>query len=104
MVDVFLDTVYNAFKPDGKLTYKFQGYFKIVHQQRNHDRLDKRVWLTNVFHFKHFNQFVRGEIKDEIIERVIVNGQTGSSWYFKRFNKINIITVPLVNELKLTTG
>ena len=33
---------------------------------------------SNVFRFKHFNQFVRGEVKDEIVKRVIVNSQTGS--------------------------
>ena len=105
MVHVFLDTVHNAFKPERNLSYKFQDYFEIINQQRNHDdRLDKRVWLTNVFRFKHFNQFVRGEIKDEIIKRVIVNGQTGSSWYFKCFDRLNIIVVPLVNELKLITS
>ena len=84
--------------------YKFQGYFEIINQQREHDRVHKRGWLTNVFRFKHFNQFVRSEIKDEIIKRVIVNDQTGSSWYFKRFNRINIIVVPLVKELKIITG
>ena len=62
------------------------------------------MWLTTVFHFKHFNQFVRGEIKDEIVKGVIVNGQTGSSWYFKRFNRMIIIVVPLLNELKIITG
>ena len=55
--------------------------------------------LTNVFRFNYFNQFVRGEIKHEIVKRVIINGQTGSSWYFKRFNRLNIIVAPLVNEL-----
>ena len=100
MVGVFLDTVY---KPKGNLLHKFQGYFEIINQQREPERTDKRVWLTNVFRFKHFNQFVRGEIKDEIIKRVVANGQTGSSWYLKRFNKINIIVVPLLNELKIMT-
>ena len=104
MVDVFLDIVYNTFKPKGNLSYKFQGYFEIINQQREPERTDKRVSLTNVFCFKHFNQFVRGEIKDEIIKGVIANGQTGSSWYFKRFNRINIIVVPLLNELKIITG
>ena len=78
--------------------------FEIINQQRDTQCIEKRVWLTNVFLFKHFNQFVRGEIKDEIIKRLIINGQTGSSWYFKRFNRLNIIVVPLVNELEIITG
>ena len=104
MIDTFLGVVYDAFKPEQNLLYKFQGYFEIINQQRDAERTEKRVWLTNVFRFKHFNQFVRGEIKDEIVKRVIVNGQTGSSWYFKRFNRINIIVAPLLNELKIITG
>ena len=80
------------------------GNFEIINQQRDTECTEKRVWLTNVFLFNHFNQFVRGEIKDEIIKRLIINGQTGSSWYFKRFNRLSIIVVPLVNELEIITG
>ena len=104
MIDVFLDTVYNAFKPERNLLYKFQGYFEIINHQRDPERTDIRVWLTNVFRFNHFNQFVRGENKDEFVKRVIVNGQTGSSWYFKRFNRLNIIVVRLLYKLKIVTG
>ena len=104
MIDIFLDTVYDVFKPERNLLHKFQGYFEIINHQRDLECTEKRVWITNVFRFKHFNQFVRGEIKDEIVKRVIINGQTGSSWYFKRFNRLNIVVVPLVNELKIITG
>ena len=104
MIDIFLINVYDVFKPERNLLYKFQEYFEIINQQRDPERTEKKVGLTNVFHFKHFNQFVRGEIKEEIIKRVIINGQTGSSWYFKRFNRLNIIIVPLVDELKIITG
>lgn len=83
------------------MIYKFQGYFEIINQQRGpeHVLTDKRVWLTNVYRFKYFSEFVRGEIKGEIIKRIIINGQSGSSWFFKHFNRLNIITVPLLNEL-----
>ena len=104
MVDVFLDTAYHAFNPHQNLMYKFQGYFEIINQQRGNDLNDKRVWLTNVYRFKYFNEFVRGEFKDEIIKRVIVNGKSGSSWFFKRFNRLNIIIVPLLNELRLVAN
>ena len=86
--------------------YKFQGYFEIINQQRGTEFVleDKRVWLTNVYRFKYFNDFVWEEINDEIIKRVIVNRQSGSIWFFKRFNRLNIIAVPLLNELKLVTS
>ena len=105
MVDIFLDVVYHAFESQN-LICKLQGYFEIINQERGPEfnLTDKRVWLTNVYHFKYFNQFVRGEIKDEIIKRVIVNRQSGSSWFFKRFNRLNIIVVPVSNELRIITG
>ena len=105
MVDIFLDVVYHAFESQN-LACKLQGYFEIINQERGPEfnLTDKRVWLTNVYHFKYFNQFVRGEIKEEIIKRVIVNRQSGSSWFFKRFNRLNIIVVPVSNELRIITG
>ena len=84
--------------------YKFQAYFEIVTQQRTPDNdtflIKNRSWITNVFCFKYFNEFLRGELKDEITKRIIHNGLTGSSWFFKRFERLNIIVVPLVKEVK----
>ena len=51
--------------------------------------------MTNTFTTKHFNDFVRGELKDEITKRVIVDGQTGSSWHFKRFERLNVIVTAI---------
>ena len=96
MVDVFLDSIYEIFRPNTEK--KFQGYAEIVNQQRVEIILqDKRVWLTNSFNSKHFNDFFRREIRDEITKRIIANGQTGSSWYFKRFQRLTIIVVSLTN-------
>ena len=59
------------------------------------------VWLTNSFNSKYFNEFVRGEILDEITKRIIVNGQTGSSWHFKRFERLSVIVVLPTDSKKL---
>lgn len=59
--------------------------------------------MTNVFRFNYFNELLRGELKNEIIERVINNGMTGSAWYFKRFERLNVIVVPL-HESKIITS
>ena len=106
MIDVFLDSVRKAFQPQNNLTYNLQGYFEIINQQRGSEfnLTDKRPWLTNVYRFKYFNAFMRVEIKDEMMNRIIVNGQSGSSWFFKRFNRLSIIVTPLFNELKLYVG
>ena len=83
-MDAFLESVYEIYPPTKE--NKFQGYSEIINQQRKKIILeDKRVWLTNSFNSKHFNDFVRWEIRDEITKGIIVNGQSGSSWYFKRF-------------------
>ena len=34
------------------------------------------------------------EIRDGITKRIISNGKTGSSWYFKKFNRLTIIVGP----------
>lgn len=105
MVDVSLDAVHRTFTPQRNLIYKFQAYFEIVNQQRTPDNdnflTENRSWITNVLRFKYFNESLRGELKDEITKRIINNGLTGSSWFFKRFERLNIIVVPLVKEVKI---
>ena len=103
-VDVFLDSVYETFRPSNKES-KFQGYAEIVNQQRGEVILeDKRIWLTNSYNSKHFNDFVRGEIRDETTKRIIANSQTGSSWYFKRFQRLTVIVVSLADSVKLLSS
>ena len=75
--------------------------FEIINQQRAEVILeDNRAGLTNSFNAKQFNTFIRGEIKNEIIKRIIVNGQSGSSWFFKRFERLSITAAP-VNQFQL---
>ena len=83
IVDDFLQSVYEVYQPQEN---KIQAFFEVINQQRGEVILeDNRAWLTNSFNTKHFNTFARGEIKNEITKRIIVNGQSGSSWFFKRF-------------------
>ena len=67
-----------------------QGYFELKNYQQTEiiELENARVWLTNVFVGRYFNEFIRGEMKREILKRVITNGSTGSSWLFKCFNKL----------------
>ena len=46
---------------------------------------------------------MRGEIKDKITKRVVVNGESGSSWQFKRFDRLNII-LSVAESIKLITA
>ena len=101
-VETLLNSVYQVFRSNKES--RFQGYAEIINQQRGEIFLkDKRVWLTNVYRSKYFNDFVRSEIKDEITKRVVVNGESGSSWHFKRFDRLNII-VSVTESIKLITA
>ena len=103
IVDAFLESVYEICRPTKE--NKFQGYAEVVNQQRGKIILeDKRVWLTNSFSSKHFNEFVRGEIRDEITKRIIANGLSGSSWYFKRFECLSVIVISQTESKKLILG
>ena len=108
MVDVFLDAVHRAIDPERNLIYKFQVYFEIINQQRtpNNENFltDNESWMTNVFCLKYFNEYLRGELKNEITKRIIINDLTGSSWCFGRFERLNVIVVPLTKETKFITN
>ena len=98
VVDSFLNAFERSFVSDKKL--KFQGYTELINYQSTEIiKLEsKRVWLTDVFTGKYCNQYIRGELRANFLRRVIVNGATGSSWKFKRFDKISIIVTD-VNQL-----
>ena len=51
---------------------------------------DTRVWVTNVYTGVHFNGFLKSGIARDIKKRIISNGMTGSSWRFKRFDRLCI--------------
>ena len=97
IVDNFLEAVYNRFIPDDE--YKIQGYAEIINQQQGESIVSEntRVWLTNVYTAKHFNPYVRNAIKNDILKRIIINQETGSSWVFKRFQRLQIITTSTKN-------
>ena len=104
IVDDFLSSVYNRFNPDKE--YKMQGYAEIINQQQGEFIIaeNTRVWLTNTYTAKYFNDYVRGSIKSDIVKRIIINGQTGSSWYFKRFSRLTVITTSVQEAKKIFSG
>lgn len=70
-----------------------QGYVELKNYQQTEtvELENTRVWLTNVSIACYFNQYIRSEMKKDILKRVIINGSTGSSSIFKRFNKVPVI-------------
>ena len=49
---------------------------------------NSRIWQTSVNEGVYFNHFIKTNLAEDILKRVIVNGMTGSSWHFKRFDRL----------------
>ena len=83
-----------------------QGYVELInYQQTETEELENiRVWLTNVFIGRYFNQYIGGEMKKDIWKRVIINGATSSSWIFKRFNKLQVIVTDRMSFKNVMSG
>ena len=91
IVDRSFNSIRDLFVSGGK-ELKTQGFELKNYQQTEAAELENtRVWLTNVFVGRYFNEFIRNEMKKYILKRIIINGPTGSSWLFKRFNKLQVI-------------
>ena len=61
--------------------FKMQVYLESKNCQRTEpvELENTRFWLTYVYVGRYFNDFIRGEMKKDILKKVIVNGSTGSS-------------------------
>ena len=92
IINDFLTNVYEHFVPDAE-QYKIMGYAEIINYQPGEVEIKStRMWLTNVYTATHFIIYVRDEIgKQMILKITILNGETGSSWIFKRFNRLQVI-------------
>ena len=89
----FISVVDSKFVPRGKV--KIQGSIDIINYQPAGDEIieleSRRTWLTDVYNCVYFNTYVQKEFSKKFIERVIVNGLTGNSWRFKRFESLSVI-------------
>ena len=56
----------------------------------NEPSLNLRYWSTSTYEGIHFNDYIYFNLKSEILNRVIINGQSGSSWFFRKFNSISL--------------
>ena len=57
-----------------------------------------RYWSTELIQTKSFNDFVFFSLRESILKRVINNGLTGSSWFFKRFLYINVKAIKVSDQ------
>ena len=95
-VSEFLTVFENNFIPNADIMqFRFKFSFTIVNQQPAlkdgfAEITDGRIWKTNVYDGVYFNDFIKSNLADNILKRVIMSGMSGSSWRFKRFDRICI--------------
>ena len=88
LVSDFMTVFENVFIPRADLRQvRFKCTFTIVNGQPASSAgfaeiTDSRVWQTNVY--------IKSNLSQDILKRIIINGMTGSSWRFKRFDRICI--------------
>ena len=101
IVEGFLNSAYSRYNPGEE--NKIQGYAEIINQQQGESMIIEitTVWLTNMYTAKYFNGYVKSEIRNGIVKRIIINGQTSSSCFFKRFNRLTVITTSVEDANKL---
>ena len=91
--DFLLNCRYNFKNSEQNKTFKCS--FTIQNQQKSAipnapPSLDNRYWSTSLYESVFFNDFVIFSLKAEILNRVIQNGLSGSSWYFKKFASLSL--------------
>ena len=75
----------NNFTPNSDLWQSmFKCSFTILNQQPAlrdgfAEITDSRIWQTNVYEGIYFNDFIKSNLANDILKRVIVNGMSGSS-------------------------
>ena len=102
VVDSFLAQVKNAIKSDSD--FIIRAGFSIENIQQPLDNyseplLQTTYWSTKPIQTKSLNDFVLFNLRGDILRRVINNKLSGSSWYFNKFNYINVKILDASNQL-----
>ena len=96
VVSNFLTVFDNMFVPRPNLRQvSFKSTFTIVNCQPARkvglaEITASRVWQTNLYDGMYFNDYVKTNLDGGILKRVIMTDMTGSSWRFKRFDRLCI--------------
>ena len=59
---------------------------------------NSHYWSTEPIQTKSFNGFMFFSLRESILQRVINNGQTGRSWFFKHFLCINVKAIKVSDQ------
>ena len=92
----------NNFIPNADLRQsRFKCFFTIVNRQfapRDGfaEITDSRIWQANVHDGVYFNDFIKSNLANDILKRVIMNDMSGSSERLKRFSKFVLLSIAMI--------
>ena len=89
---------FNREKNQGQGSMELTSYH-LVESELIIEPESRRIWLTDIYTCAFFNDYVKEKIRESFMKRVIINGMTGSSWFFKRFEQISMISMGEENVL-----
>ena len=103
LLEEFFEVVNINFVTDRKKKLIVKSSFSIQNYQPPPEDLnnvrvlyDQRVWSTPTYFGKFFNYFIKSSLKNHI--NFILDGRTGSSWRFNRFQSVSVIFNTKTNQ------
>ena len=87
-VDDFLRNVKYRFQSTSKKWFKCSFIIENIQNSIHPDLqplLNNRYWTTQTYDSTYFNDFIFFGLRQDILNRVIINTMPGSAWHFKRF-------------------
>ena len=92
-VHYFLKNFRYRFKVTGKKWIKCSFAIEHIQNLPNEDLIliiNSRYWTTPPYEGIYFNDFIFYGLRQSILNKVIINGMSGSSWHFKRFIYVSV--------------
>ena len=94
LVEDFVHVFDRKFNSSGgkKLIFKF-SFIIVNYQPAVQGGLpiyDSRFWLTKTYEGFYFNDFIKTSLIYDVRKRIRINGMTGSSWRFNRFQSLSL--------------
>ena len=93
------------FVTDGKKEFVIKSSFAIQNYQPPPEDInnvlgsyDKRIWSTQTYFGRFFNEYIRASLTNDIKKRIIVNARAGSSWRFNRYDSISVTVNTVLNQ------
>ena len=93
---IFLTVFENDFIPQPNLSrVRFKCSFTIINCHPAPrvgfvEVTNSKVWQTSVYEGVYFNEYVKANLARDILKHVIINGMSGSSWRFKKFDRLSL--------------